>query len=100
VLADRWAETLGWDVEPSDEDFIREIVAKGFAAEDDTKVDGEQADGQPRRTTGRWYGRKARPSATPKGCSGRRASCSRPSRRGNVMNQEPFSLTGRFVDVA
>jgi hypothetical protein len=35
--ADWWAETLDWQVEPSDEAFIKEMVAKGFASEDDTK---------------------------------------------------------------
>ena len=35
-LADWWAETLGWRVEPSDEDFIRKMVAEGYASEDDT----------------------------------------------------------------
>ncbi|GAB1643646.1 VOC family protein [Krasilnikovia sp. MM14-A1259] len=35
-LADWWAETLGWQVEPSDEAFIKDIVAKGFATEADT----------------------------------------------------------------
>jgi Glyoxalase-like domain len=36
VLADWWAEALGWEVEPSDEDFIRRMVAEGHASEDDT----------------------------------------------------------------
>ena len=35
-LADWWAEMLGWEVEPSNEDFIREMVAKGYATEDQT----------------------------------------------------------------
>jgi hypothetical protein len=35
-LADWWAETLGWDVEPSDEAFIRRMIAEGYATEDDT----------------------------------------------------------------
>jgi hypothetical protein len=35
-LADWWAEALGWDVEPSDEDFIRRMVAVGHATEADT----------------------------------------------------------------
>jgi hypothetical protein len=35
-LADWWAEALGWDVEPSDEDFIRRMVAAGHATEADT----------------------------------------------------------------
>lgn len=34
-LADWWAETLGWEVEASDEDFIRSMVAAGHATEDD-----------------------------------------------------------------
>ncbi|MGW5073242.1 VOC family protein [Rhodococcus sp. NPDC004095] len=33
-----WAQTLGWQVEPSDEDFIRGVVAAGHAAEEDTEV--------------------------------------------------------------
>jgi hypothetical protein len=36
VLADWWAETLGWQVEPSDEAFIKDMIAKGFATEADT----------------------------------------------------------------
>ncbi|MET7996339.1 VOC family protein [Amycolatopsis sp. NPDC005232] len=36
--ADWWAETLGWAVEPSDEAFIREMIAKGYASEDETTV--------------------------------------------------------------
>jgi hypothetical protein len=37
-LADWWAETLGWEVEPSDEAFIRRMIAEGHASEDDTTV--------------------------------------------------------------
>lgn len=37
-LADWWAETLGWSVEPQDEDFIRRMIAEGHADEDDTDV--------------------------------------------------------------
>ncbi|GAA4489405.1 VOC family protein [Rhodococcus olei] len=33
-----WAQTLGWQVEPSDEDFIRGLVAAGHAREEDTEV--------------------------------------------------------------
>ncbi|MFI6429402.1 VOC family protein [Rhodococcus oryzae] len=33
-----WAQTLGWRVEPSDEDFIRRMVAAGHATEDETQV--------------------------------------------------------------
>ncbi|RBY84261.1 VOC family protein [Blastococcus sp. TF02A-26] len=36
VLADWWAEALGWEVEPQDADFIRRMVAEGHASEDDT----------------------------------------------------------------
>ena len=36
VLADWWAETLGWVVEPSDEGFIRRMIAEGYATEADT----------------------------------------------------------------
>jgi hypothetical protein len=35
-LADWWAETLGWEVEPSNEAFIREMVARNFATEEET----------------------------------------------------------------
>ena len=38
--ADWWAETLGWDVEPSDEAFIRRMIAEGYATDEDTKVHG------------------------------------------------------------
>ncbi|MBG0560878.1 VOC family protein [Actinoplanes aureus] len=36
TLADWWAETLGWRVEPQDEGFIKEMIAKGFATEAET----------------------------------------------------------------
>lgn len=39
-LADWWAAALSWDVEPSDEDFIRSMVAQGYATEDDTTTHG------------------------------------------------------------
>ena len=35
-LADWWAQTLGWVVEPSDEAFIRRMIAEGYATEADT----------------------------------------------------------------
>ena len=35
-LADWWAETLGWEVEPQDESFIRSMIDQGQATEDDT----------------------------------------------------------------
>lgn len=34
--ADWWAETLGWQVEPSNEEFIRSMLSQGFATEADT----------------------------------------------------------------
>ena len=36
VLADWWADALGWDVEPSDEAFIWRMIAEGYATEADT----------------------------------------------------------------
>jgi hypothetical protein len=36
--ADWWAESLGWDVEGQDEDFIRRMIAEGHAADEDTTV--------------------------------------------------------------
>ena len=38
TLADWWAETLGWQVEPSDEAFIRRMISAGYATESDTKL--------------------------------------------------------------
>ena len=35
-LADWWAETLGWVVEQQEEDFIRKMIAEGYATESDT----------------------------------------------------------------
>ncbi|MEV4538308.1 VOC family protein [Asanoa sp. NPDC049518] len=36
VLADWWAEALGWEVESQDEAFIRRMVEQGHATEDET----------------------------------------------------------------
>jgi len=41
-LADWWAETLGWQLEPRDEAFIRLMIAEGHATEDDTIVHNGQ----------------------------------------------------------
>jgi hypothetical protein len=38
ALADWWAETLGWEVEPSNEAFIRRMISEGYATEADTKT--------------------------------------------------------------
>jgi hypothetical protein len=35
-LADWWAAALEWEVEPSDPDFIRDMVSKGFATDEET----------------------------------------------------------------
>jgi hypothetical protein len=35
-LADWWAGALGWHVEPQDEAFIRSMIEKGYASDDDT----------------------------------------------------------------
>ncbi|MEU3060612.1 VOC family protein [Streptomyces subrutilus] len=35
-LADWWADALGWEVEPSDEAFIRGLIAAGHATDADT----------------------------------------------------------------
>ncbi|MGO4229372.1 VOC family protein [Arthrobacter sp. YAF34] len=37
-LADWWAETLEWAVEPQDEGFIRSMIEQGFATDAETKV--------------------------------------------------------------
>ena len=36
ALAEWWAAALGWEVEPSEEEFIRKMIAEGYASEDDT----------------------------------------------------------------
>jgi glyoxalase superfamily protein len=38
VLADWWAETMGWVVERTDEQFIRRMIAESYATDDDTKI--------------------------------------------------------------
>ena len=35
-LADWWAETLQWTVEPQDEGFIRSMIGQGYASENQT----------------------------------------------------------------
>ena len=37
-LADWWAETLDWAVEPQDEAFIRSMIEQGYATEAETKT--------------------------------------------------------------
>ena len=37
-LADWWAETLEWAVEPQDEAFIRSMIEQGFATDAQTKL--------------------------------------------------------------
>jgi Glyoxalase-like domain len=36
--ADWWAETLGWEVEQQNEDFIRSMIAQGYATDAETIV--------------------------------------------------------------
>jgi len=36
VLADWWADALGWNVEPQDDRFIRRMIAEGHASEAET----------------------------------------------------------------
>jgi hypothetical protein len=38
ALADWWAETLGWIVEPTDEAVIHRMISEGYATEDDTRI--------------------------------------------------------------
>ena len=38
VLADWWAEALGWDVVAQDPEFIRTMIAEGYATEADTST--------------------------------------------------------------
>jgi len=38
VLAEWWAETLGWTVEEQDESFIRRMIVEGHATDDETRV--------------------------------------------------------------
>ncbi len=39
-LADWWAAALRWSVEPQDPEFIRSMIAQGFASESDTTTHG------------------------------------------------------------
>jgi hypothetical protein len=36
ILADWWADALGWEVEPTDAEFIRRMISEGYATEGDT----------------------------------------------------------------
>jgi hypothetical protein len=38
TLADWWAETLGWELEPTDPAFVRSMVGQGFAQESETLI--------------------------------------------------------------
>lgn len=38
MLAEWWAETLGWQVEAQDEEFIRRMVSAGHASDSDTRL--------------------------------------------------------------
>ena len=64
-LADWWAEALGWQVEPQDEEFIRSMVDQGFATDDDTTTTTASSSGAP-----------VPRSTTPRAPTARRGSCS------------------------
>jgi hypothetical protein len=36
ALADWWADALGWEVQPISKEFIEQMIAEGYASEDDT----------------------------------------------------------------
>jgi Glyoxalase-like domain len=38
ILADWWADALGWEVEPTDAEFIRRMISQGYATEADTTI--------------------------------------------------------------
>ena len=38
MLAEWWSETLGWQVEPQDEAFIRRMISAGHASDSDTQL--------------------------------------------------------------
>ena len=38
MLAEWWAETLGWQVEAQDEAFIRRMISAGHASDSDTRL--------------------------------------------------------------
>jgi hypothetical protein len=38
ALAEWWAGTLGWEVQQQDEDFIRRMIAEGYATEAETAM--------------------------------------------------------------
>ena len=77
-LADWWAETLGWAVEPQDEAFIRSMIEQGFATEAETKTHNGKLVWRDRR--GHPPGRGARrqaaraPHPVPDGPGGERPS--------------------------
>jgi Glyoxalase-like domain len=41
-LAEWWAKTLGWVVEDTDEDFVRRMIAEGYATDSDTTTHNGQ----------------------------------------------------------
>lgn len=56
TLADWWAETLGWQVEPSDEAFIRRMIDAGHASETDTNLhNGVQLVPEPKSVKNRMH---------------------------------------------
>ncbi|BAS16220.1 hypothetical protein AHiyo8_45230 [Arthrobacter sp. Hiyo8] len=89
VLADWWAETLEWIVEPQDEAFIRSMVDQGFATEEETTTHN----GKLVWKDGAAIGRKKTRTRTPAA-----ASCSRPFRRirpSRTVSTGTFASTDR-----
>ena len=66
--ADWWAQTLGWQVEPQDEAFIRRMISAGHATDGDTTRHNGRArlaDRRGRHSPGRHRARP--PPAVPAG---------------------------------
>ena len=85
TLADWWAQTLGWQVEPQDEDFIRRMISEGYASDADTTLAQRKArlarglgDQPPRRHQA---GPASAVPAGPRGQDGEKPSAPRPAHR-------------------
>ena len=81
-LADWWAETLEWAVEPQDEVFIHSMIDQGFATEAETV-----------NTTASWCGGRAPPSVRPTDSTPKpRPPHPLPGGPGSEDRQEPHPL--------
>jgi len=84
VLAEWWAETLGWVVEAQDADFIRSMIAQGYASDDDTTT---------HRGALVWKdGAAIRPDITPEGKGGPRILFQRVPEPKTVKNRVHLDL--------